>query len=141
MFNLKKVNFITANTYNALLALLLALTSCSKATTANNTATPIPDVETFPITAGKLTNCRFQNPSPTYTFQSTIAANPILCENGVPRKVELLTPTDLPTGMMFSMNQLSLTGVANQRVTGAPYQYYIENEAGYMIINLQVTVK
>jgi hypothetical protein len=136
---IQKKNF--RGSFAFILFLALGISSCSKDKDSSAGDTPIPNVEAFPITAEKLSSCHFQNPSPTYTYQAPITANPILCKDGVPKKVELLTPTLLPSGLQFSMDNLSLTGVANEKTAQTPYQYYVENEAGYMIINLNVTVK
>ncbi len=99
-----------------------------------------PTPETQAIITDQLKNCRFQNPKITYAYQSKITANPIICDQGVPRKVELISPTPLPSGLLFSMNELSLVGTANEKVIKAPFQYYLQNEAGYVIVKLEITV-
>jgi hypothetical protein len=122
---------------------LFALSACSKKEAERSPTGQIEGPISFPITSSKLENCRFKNPAPTYAFNSSIEANTILCDEGVPTKVELLTPNPLPNGIEFSMNQnlLGLTGTAKERVIGAPYEFYLENEAGYQIIKLTLTVK
>jgi len=128
---------LTVSTLVALLSLSACSQKDSNRTPGSQNITPEP----LPISNSKLTNCHFKDAHPVYSFQSTIAPNPISCDNGVPRKVELLTPTPLPGGLQFAMNQLSLTGSPSEKVTSAPYQFYLENEAGYVIIPIQITVK
>ena len=112
----------------------VGLTSCSKKNAADTPRGQIPIVDSFPISSSKFKNCRFQNENPTYTYGSAIPPNPILCDEGVARSVSLLTPTPLPAGLSFSMAELSLVGTASEKLTAAPYQFYIENEAGYLIL-------
>lgn len=120
---------------------ILSLFACSKpnAEQPNGTQTPIPD--SFPISNTKFKNCRFQVPNPVYTYGSSIVPNPILCDEGVARSVSLLSANPLPSGLSFSMAQLSLVGTASEKMTSAPYDFYIENEAGYAILKMQITVK
>lgn len=124
--------------YSLFLTLTLAVTGailvsgCTQDQPTNqNPGTPDPQMDF--ISATKLKNCHFQNAAPSYTFNSTITPNPIICAEGVAKSVQLLTPSPLPSGIQFSMDQLSLTGTANEKVIGAPYQFWIENEAGYAI--------
>lgn len=120
---------------------LVLLSACSKKDAGRSPNSQNIAPEPLAIESSKLTNCHFKVSNPTYSYQSTIAPNPIQCDDGVPRKVELLTPTPLPNGIQFAMNLLSLTGVAGERVINAPYEFYLENEAGYVMIKLLVTVK
>ncbi len=90
---------------------------------------------------GPLKNCRFQNPTPTYAFQSTISPNPIHCDQGIATAVTVLTPNSLPSGILFSQSQMSLTGSANEKVNQAPYLFYLENASNYLIIPLNLTIK
>ena len=130
-----------AKGFALLFSALIAFSACSKKDAAREPSGKPTVSETFPIENSKLTNCHFKNQNPTYSFQSTIEPNPISCDDGVPRKVELLTPTPLPNGLQFAANQLSLVGTAGEKVVGAPYEFYLENEAGYAIIKLHITVK
>jgi hypothetical protein len=115
-------------------------TGCSKQQAADAPAAQ-PTVETFPISNSKLTNCHFQTATATYSSGAAIAPNPIICAQGVPTSVQVLNPTPLPSGIAFSMDQLSLTGTSTVKLAQTPYQFYLENEAGYVIINLQLTVQ
>ncbi len=119
----------------------LGLQACSKDKDTGPAANQGPDVEKFPIAATQFKNCHFKDTSPTYTLNGVIPPNPIECDEGVAKKVELLTTNPLPNGLRFSMDQLSLTGTAGEKIASAPYQFYIENEAGYVILNLNLTVK
>lgn len=101
----------------------------------------MPQVEVFPISTGELKNCRFQNQNPVYSFGAAIPPNPVVCDSGVATSVQLLSPSPLPTGLSFAMNQLSLAGTANEKVSKAPYQFYIENSSGYQILKIQITVQ
>ena len=114
---------------------------CSKQQQSASVPAPQPTVETFPISNSKLTNCRFQSAAPTYVSGTTIKPNPIICDQGVPTSVQVLNPNPLPAGIVFSKDQLSLTGTSTVKLAQTPYQFYLENEAGYVIINLQLTVK
>jgi len=120
---------------------ILTLSACSKQELQSFRRNLPTDSESIPIENSKLKNCRFQSTNPTYPFGSTIQPNPILCDEGVPRKVELLTPSPLPSGVQFSMDQLSLVGTANERVIQAPYEFYLENESGYLIIKIQISIQ
>lgn len=122
------------------LAVALLGAGCSKPNESNPIQQDAPTPETQTITTDQLKNCRFQNPKITYAYQSKITPNPIICDQGVPRKVELISPTPLPSGLLFSMNELSLVGTANEKVIKAPFQYYLQNEAGYVIVKLEITV-
>ena len=120
---------------------LLFFTSCTKqASKDRNSVTP-GDVESYPIENSKLKNCRFKYQNPSYTFGATIEPNLILCDEGVPTKVEVLTPSLLPSGIQFSPNTLSLIGTANERVVQAPYDFYLENGSGYVIIKIQISIQ
>lgn len=119
----------------------LVLSSCSKKDSSPALSSGPPIVETFPVSAGEFKNCRFKDQSPTYTFGSTIAPNPIVCDEGVATTVQLLTPSPLPNGLQFKMSELGLAGIANEKVSRAPYQFYIENSSGYQILKIQITVQ
>jgi hypothetical protein len=118
----------------------LLATACSKQQANDTGGTGTPMVETFPISNSKLTNCHFQVAAPTYSVGSAITPNPIQCDQGVPTNVQVLNVAPLPTGLLFSMDQLSLTGTSAQKLSQTPYQFYLENEAGYVIITMQLTV-
>ena len=120
--------------------LLISATGCAKATSQDPTYLT-PDPETYPIENAQFKNCHFKDPKPVYTLNSKINPNPILCDEGVATKVEMLSINTLPTGLQFSMDSLSLIGTATQKVAPTTYQFYIENEAGYLILNLNLTVK
>jgi hypothetical protein len=124
-----------------ILTLAIALSSCAKKDNEQTQGGRIEGVETFPIENTKLKNCKFKIPTPSYAFNASIEANPIICEEGVAKKVQLLTPNKLPNGLRFAPEQLSLTGSANERVVNAPYEFYLENEAGYTIVKILLTVK
>lgn len=120
----------------------LAVTGCSKGKDAPAVGgNPAPSVETFPISNSKLVNCHFTNPTPTYAFNSTIQPNVIQCDEGVPKRVELLSRTPLPNGLELDAEHLSLVGTAKEKVARASYTVYLENEAGYVRILLTLTVK
>ena len=120
---------------------LLFFASCTKqASTAGNRVIP-GDSESYPIGNSKLKNCHFKFQTPSYTFGSTIEPNIIMCEEGIPTAVTVLTPALLPSGIQFSMSTLSLTGTANERVVQAPYDFYLENESGYVIIKIQISIQ
>ncbi len=125
----------------ALALLILTLVSCSKQDRKPLSTPANPIVETFPISSGQFQNCRFENPSPTYSFGSAITPNPIICDQGVATSVQLLTPSPLPSGIQFKLGSLSLVGTANEKVQKAPYQFYIENEAGYQLLKIQITIQ
>lgn len=126
---------------SALILSLIFLSSCTKEGPKNNRPTSSMNSESFPIANSKLKNCHFKFPKPTYTFGSTIEPNVIQCDEGVPKKVEVLTVAPLPSGIQFSPSTLSLTGTANERVAQAPYEFYLENEAGYVIIKIQISIQ
>ncbi len=126
----------------ALTGLLLLAAGCSKSKDEpepfdGQVSTP----QSFPLSAALLKNCRFGNPNPTYTFGKPIPPNPVICEEGAVKSVSLLNANPLPSGLSFSTAQMSLTGTASERTTSAPYQFYLENEAGYVILKMQLTVK
>ncbi len=70
-----------------------------------------------------------------------IQPNKIVCEAGVPKKVTLLSATPLPSGLQFSSSEQSLIGTANEKVIQAPYEFYLENDAGYTRIRLMITIQ
>jgi hypothetical protein len=117
------------------------LAGCSAEQLQSIRPTSSSDSESIPIENSTLKNCRFQSTNPTYPFGSVIQANPIVCDEGVPKKVELLTPSPLPSGVQFSIEQLSLIGTANERVIQAPYEFYLENESGYTTIKIQISIQ
>ena len=120
---------------------MLFFASCTKqASKDRNSATP-GDSESYPIGNTKLKNCHFKFQAPSYAFGATIEPNLIMCDEGVPTKVEVLTPALLPSGIQFSPNTLSLIGTANERVVQAPYDFYLENESGYVIIKIQISIQ
>lgn len=119
---------------------LISLAACSKNADKDQKTVIVGD-ESYPIENSKLKNCRFKFPSPTYSFGATIEPNLILCDEGVPKKVEILTPAPLPSGIQFSANTLSINGTANERVVQAPYDFYLENESGYVIIKIQISIQ
>lgn len=123
------------------LAGLFVLIACSKNSPTASLPAPVPEVETFPIQNTQLKNCHFKDRSPVYSYNTPIAPNPIQCDEGVAKKVELLSTSPLPNGIQFSMNDLSLVGTANEKIASAPYEFYIENEAGYQILKVQLTVR
>ncbi len=124
-----------------ILAILLTLASCSQKNNGASKSTGTPTVESYPIANTKLQNCHFKNPAPTYTYGATITPNPIVCDSGVATAVSLVSASPLPTNMQFSMDQLALTGIASEKMSQIPYQFYVENQSGYVILNLQLTVK
>ena len=124
-----------------ILALAGSVSSCSKSKEADARSGNVPEVEVFPITNSKLTNCRFTTSSPSYTFNNKIAPNVIRCDEGVPKRVEILTPNPLPAGLELDANQLALVGTAKEKVSQANYVVYLENEAGYVKIPLKITVQ
>ena len=123
------------------LALLGVSLSCSKQKSSSTPGFQPSLGETFPVSSTVLKNCHFQEAKPIYVAGQSITANPILCDEGVARSVTLLTPAALPTGLSFSMAQLSLIGTPTEKTVSAPYEFYIENEAGYAILKMQMTVK
>lgn len=126
----------------ALTGLLLLAAGCSKSKDQpepfdGQDSTP----QSFPLSAALLKNCRFETPNPTYTYGQTIPPNPVICQEGAIKSVSVLNANPLPSGLAFSTAQMSLTGTASERMTASPYQFYIENEAGYVILKMQLTVK
>lgn len=122
--------------------LTLSMVGCSKDKQAQSTENkPIPDVETFPIANSILTRCRFAIPAPRYTLNSRIAPNVIQCDEGVPKRVEVLSANPLPNGLELDPEQLALVGTPKERVQNATYVVYLENEAGYVKIQLSITVQ
>lgn len=124
-----------------LIAISMMNSSCSKENQNAKRVIQSGDSESIPIENSKLVNCRFSNPNPSYTFGSTITQNTIICDEGVAKKVEQLTPSPLPSGIQLNADSLSLTGTANERVIQAPYEFYLENEAGYTIIKIQISIQ
>jgi hypothetical protein len=123
----------------ALLAVLSV--SCSKAKNAPNPNGDVPVVETFPITNTLLKGCRFAVSPAQYTFEAKIEPNVIQCEEGVPKKIEVLSQSPLPMGLRLDPSQLALVGTPRERILGGNYLVYLENEAGYVRIPLQITVR
>jgi PBP1b-binding outer membrane lipoprotein LpoB len=119
----------------------LALCSCSKNKIDQAETLGTPTVESFPIENTKFKNCNFHDQAPSYTVNSAIAPNVISCDEGVAKTVTLLSAAKLPIGLAFDMSKLALTGTPTEKVTDAPYDFYIENEAGYLILHLNLTVK
>jgi hypothetical protein len=119
----------------------LLLSACSKQNGASDAVTTGIFPQTFPISSTVLMNCRFKNPTPIYTVGSPITPNSILCDEGVATSVSLLNATPLPSGLSFSMPQLSLIGTPTQKIPQTLFQFYIENESGYVILKMQMTVK
>ena len=124
-----------------LIAGFVLMSSCSKQKNTDPSVSQTPTVETFPISTGELRGCHFQNRTVIYSFGGTIAPNPIVCDQGVATSVQLLSPTPLPTGLQFNLGQLSLTGSANQKIAATSYQFYVENESGYLILPITITVQ
>lgn len=125
-----------------LTAVLLVAAGCSKSKDETipfdgQDSTP----QSFPLSAALLKNCRFQNPNPTYTYGQMIPPNPVICDEGAVKNVSVLNANPLPSGLSFSTAQMSLVGTASERVASAPYQFYLENEAGYIVLKMQLTVK
>jgi hypothetical protein len=118
----------------------LTLSACSQSNTDQSSAPSTPIVVSYPISNSKFKNCRFQNLNPTYSVNAQITPNPIDCDEGVATSVQLLSTTALPTGLTFSTATLSLVGTPSEKVSNAPYQFYVENEAGYVILTLNLTV-
>lgn len=123
------------------LAAASLLGACSKSKDEGAKNGHVPEVEVFPITNAKLTNCRFATTSPVYAFNSKITPNVIRCDEGVPKRVEVLTQNPLPQGLSLDPSQLALVGTAKEKVSKAPYVIYLENETGYVKISLNITVQ
>jgi hypothetical protein len=134
---------IQSNILSTTLLLLSVIlnSSCSKENQNARRVIQSGDSESIPIENSKLVNCRFSNPNPSYSFGSTITPNTIICDEGVAKKVEQLTPSPLPSGIQLNSESLSLSGTANERVIQAPYEFYLENEAGYTIIKIQISIQ
>lgn len=116
------------------------VSGCSK--TPDQAPNPTePVVESFPAQNAKFKNCHFKVAFPVYSLNSAIAPNPIQCDEGVAKTVQLLSANALPAGLMFSTASLSLVGTPTEKTAIAPYNFYLENEAGYVIIQLNLTVK
>ena len=122
-------------------AILISLNACSRAQDNQTGGNPFPAVQSFPIEASKLKNCRFQTPNPVYTQGQRITNNRISCDEGVPRSVQILGPTALPSGLQFSMDQIALIGTPGEKISNGNYSFYLENEAGYIILKMALTVK
>lgn len=121
---------------------LLAATACSKGKDAPSVGgEPAPEVEVFPIANAKLTNCHFASAAPTYTLNSKITPNVIQCDEGVPKRIEMLSRAPLPNGLELDQEQLALVGTPKEKVSRATYTVYLENEAGYVRIQLTLSVK
>jgi hypothetical protein len=124
-----------------ILTTLILLTSCSKSTPIVDQGSGTPVVESFPIANTKFQNCRFQTAAPTYGVNSTITPNPIVCDAGVAKAVQLISTTPLPQGIIFSSDTLSLVGTPTVAMASTIFDFYIENESGYVILPLTITVK
>jgi len=120
---------------------LTSVVSCSRAKDQLSDGNPFPAVQSFPIEASKFKNCRFQTANPVYSQGQRIADNRISCEEGVPRSVQILGPTALPAGLQFSMEKLALVGIPGEKVSNSNYSFYVENESGYIILKMALTVK
>jgi hypothetical protein len=136
-----KIRMMPSPRFFLLPMLLAALTSCSKAKDAPTEGNPFPAVQTFPIENSQLKNCRFAVPNPVYTLNQKIADNKISCDEGVPRTVQTLGTGALPSGIQFSMDKLALTGTPGERMSSGNYSFYLENESGYVILKMSLTVK
>jgi hypothetical protein len=117
------------------------LASCSKQAPKLANGLVDPNAETIPIGNFKFKNCHFLNPTPSYTFGAKITPNIIQCDEGVAKSVQPLNPAKLPAGIYFDPAQLALVGTANERVVQAPYDFYLENESGYVIIKIQISIQ
>ena len=120
---------------------LLMLSSCSKSNPNSDQSTVAPFVESFPIENTKLTHCRFQTATATYSVNSAITPNPIICDEGVARAVQLISTAPLPQGLMFSTDTLSLVGTPTAKASSAAFNFYIANEAGYVILPITLSVQ
>jgi hypothetical protein len=121
--------------------LFFGAASCSKPNQSNPSGGQIPIPDSFPLSNTKFKNCRFEVENPVYSFGAAITPNRILCEEGYVRSVSVLSPNPLPAGLSVSTTEFALTGTASEKMTAAPYQFYIENEAGYLILKMRITVK
>ena len=137
-----KLNSIMGLTLKSVFILgFMILASCSKEASKESKPNIQLGSESYPIENAKLKNCHFKYSTPSYTFGASIEPNIIQCDEGVPKKIEILTPAPLPSGIQFSQNTLSLIGTANERVVQAPYDFYLENESGYVIIKIQISIQ
>ena len=123
------------------LSILILTSSCSKQAAKTIAALSDPSSESMPIANSKFKNCHFKFPNPSYVFGSTIEPNIIQCDEGVAKSAQPLNPTKLPDGIRFDASTLSLIGIANERLVQAPYDFYLENEAGYVIIKIQISIQ
>ena len=125
----------------ALLLATLLLQACSKSNSDQPVGAQIPTVESFPIANTQFKNCTFKEQTPTYSANAAITPNYISCDEGVAKAVQLLSGAKLPAGLRFDLGTLSLVGTPTEKVTAAPFDFYIENEAGYLILHMAITVK
>ncbi len=121
--------------------ILLSLNACSRAQDKLAGGNPFPAVQSFPIEASKMKNCRFQTSNPVYSQGQRITDNRISCDEGVPRSVQILGPTPLPSGLQFSMDKIALIGTPAEKISNGNYSFYLENEAGYVVLKMALTVK
>ena len=119
----------------------LALAACSQKNPDGPVSNLGPTVESFPIENTQFKNCHFHDQTPSYSVNTAITPNYISCDEGVAKSVQLLSATALPAGLSFDMGTLSLVGTATEKITNAAFDFYIENEAGYLILHLVLTVK
>ena len=128
-----------------LLILSAALLSCSQTNSnppaSNPAPAPPPVVESYALENTAFKNCHFADIAPSYSLNVPITPNKIQCDEGVAKKVELLTPAILPSGLSFSLATLSLVGTPSEKANKVPFDFYIENESGYSILHLTLTVK
>jgi PBP1b-binding outer membrane lipoprotein LpoB len=117
------------------------LAGCSKASTDTPVSNLGTTVESFPIENTEFKNCNFHVTAPSYALNSAITPNYISCDEGVAKSVQLLSATALPNGLSFDLGTLSLVGTPTTAIAATPYDFYIENEAGYLILRLNLTVK
>ena len=122
---------------------LVGLIGCSKQEAEQTVAKkpPVSIPESQAINNTKMRNCRFQNSPVEYTYGQSIPMNPIVCDEGVAVKITQLSPNLLPSGIIFSSADRALVGTANEKVIGAQYEFYLENEAGYVRVPLRLTVR
>ncbi len=121
--------------------LLTSVNACSRAKNELTGGNPFPTVQSFPIEASQLKNCRFQTANPVYSQGQRITDNRISCDEGVPRSVQILGPTPLPSGLQFSMDKIALIGTPAEKISNGNYSFYLENEAGYIVLKMALTVK
>ena len=128
-------------TAEALLLLAVLASGCGEEP-ASKSLTPSPAAAPSPVSQNrnvKLTNCRFQTASPVYSYGQKIQPNPIVCGEGKPTSAQLLSNSVLPTGLVFS-NQ-TLSGTASEKMSKIPYTFYLENEIGYVLTTLTITIQ